>query len=211
MTKKQDCLLLFDFDGVIVDSFEAAYETAEHVLPGLTEQEYRNMFSGNIYSAIQKKGIADTKPHVDDFYFKHYAPKFQNLLPFPGIVEAIQTLSGQFHCTIVSSGLNTMIEEFLEKHGLSSCFHSVHGADVHTSKVEKIKTITNDFHVSPLQCLFITDTVGDIREAAEADVSSIAVSWGYHDPKDLLAEKPQAVVESPAALVEEIRHAFAID
>src|SRR3989338_8781758 len=98
-------LLLFDFDGVIVDSFELAYGAAQKILPGLTRDRYRGLFSGNIYSAVEQNGVPDTKPHAEDNYFKHYVPKFSAVSPFPGMPEALRTLSDRFHCVIISSGL----------------------------------------------------------------------------------------------------------
>ena len=42
--------------------------------------------------------------------------------------------------------------------------------------------------------MFITDTIGDLREARHVHLRSIAVTWGYH-PKELLeAENPFRIV-----------------
>jgi len=46
MTK--DKFILFDFDGVIADSFSAAFAVNKKVFPSITEQEYRDRFLGNI-------------------------------------------------------------------------------------------------------------------------------------------------------------------
>ena len=40
--------VLFDFDGVIVDSFLHAFEVNKMIYPHLTEKEYRMRFEGNI-------------------------------------------------------------------------------------------------------------------------------------------------------------------
>ena len=130
------------------------------------------------------------------------------LTPVPGMPDAIRTLADQFHCVIISSGITSLIQTFLEKHGLSDCFTSVLGADIDTSKVRKIQTALRSFHLPASSSLFITDTVGDIREATQAEVPAIAVSWGYHPLEQIFSEKPRAIVQSPQQLVEEIKRNF---
>lgn len=46
--------MIFDFDGVIVDSFELNYAIACNFY-NLTKDEYKSWFNGNIYDTIAKK------------------------------------------------------------------------------------------------------------------------------------------------------------
>jgi len=58
--------IIFDFDGVIHDTFEIAYkinlEVMEH---DIGRDEYRDLFNGNIY-----KNIKITKKSAGDFFEK---------------------------------------------------------------------------------------------------------------------------------------------
>jgi phosphoglycolate phosphatase-like HAD superfamily hydrolase len=61
----------------------------------------------------------------------------------------------------------------------------------------------------PKDCIFVTDTIGDIKEARHFDILSIAVTWWYHPRKLLLSEKPYQIVESPRELwvvLERLKH-----
>ncbi len=49
------------------------------------------------------------------------------------------------------------------------------------SKVEKFRMMEEKYGVRKNDMLFITDTLGDIREADKAGVPTIAVTWGAHD------------------------------
>ena len=40
--------ILFDFDGVIADSYAPAFEVQKMICPHLTEEVYRKRFEGNI-------------------------------------------------------------------------------------------------------------------------------------------------------------------
>ncbi len=54
-------------------------------------------------------------------------------------------------------------------------------AEVSKSKVEKFTMIKDRYGVDKSDMLFITDTLGDVREAYIADVSTVVVTWGAHD------------------------------
>jgi phosphoglycolate phosphatase len=51
------------------------------------------------------------------------------------------------------------------------------------------------------ELFYIGDTLGDIHEAHEARVKSIAVTWGYHSRKELEKIKPDYIVDRPKALL----------
>lgn len=204
-------LLMFDFDGVIVDSYDAAFAAAIKQVPTLTEERYKGFFMGNVYREATKQTGIDTVPHVDDPFFQTYIPLLMKSEPTPGIRGALEILSKHFHCVVVSSTINSPIEEYLKKHDMMHFFELVYGADVHKLKTEKIKMAMKKFGLPHSSCLFVTDTVGDIREATRVDVQSVAVSWGFHDREDLLAEEPVAVVDSVSALLSEIHRVFEIE
>lgn len=56
------------------------------------------------------------------------------------------------------------------------------------------------FGVSENESLFITDTLGDMREAANAGLKSIGVSWGFQRRETLLKGDPHAIVDTPEEL-----------
>lgn len=56
----------------------------------------------------------------------------------------------------------------------------------------------------PKDAVFITDTLGDIREARECDIDSIAVTWGFHERKTLEKGNPIVIVSDPRELFVEI-------
>jgi phosphoglycolate phosphatase len=48
----------------------------------------------------------------------------------------------------------------------------------------------------------VGDSVSDVREAREAGVKSIAVSWGHQSVEKLVAAAPDHVVHLPEELIE---------
>jgi beta-phosphoglucomutase-like phosphatase (HAD superfamily) len=58
--------IFFDFDGVIADSFSAAYAVNKMIFPSDTEDSYRKRFEGNINEAVSHKD--EPRANIDFFY-----------------------------------------------------------------------------------------------------------------------------------------------
>ncbi len=126
----------------------------------------------------------------------------------PRIKDVVLNLSQKFLLFIVSSTNTNPIRAFLKQNNLENCFREIYGNDVHASKVEKIGILLKQYTLDPKDCLFITDTVGDIREARKCNVDSVAVTWGYHSREMLEREKPVAVVDRSEELGDFISKRF---
>jgi phosphoglycolate phosphatase-like HAD superfamily hydrolase len=69
----------------------------------------------------------------------------------------------------------------LEHSGIRDFFDFVATAEFSKDKTEKFEMIKKKYHVSDQDILFITDALGDVKEAKLAAVPTIAVTWGVHD------------------------------
>ncbi|MBU1164857.1 HAD family hydrolase [Patescibacteria group bacterium] len=182
-------IILFDFDGVIADTFDIAYLTAQILLPKISEEDYRKMFEGNIYESAKAK----TK-NLDDLnskWFKDYAPRLLKKSIIPGITNQLEQLSKKYTLIIISSSITSPILEYTNRHHITHFFKDIYGADVETDKMKKIKMVFKKYNAKPSDCVFITDTLGDLKEAKKAGVESLAVTWGFHDIITLQKGKPK--------------------
>lgn len=185
-------IVLFDFDGVIVDSFEITYQSAKEVGSPITREQHKKLLEGNFFETLKKiKEIS--ADHHEQFYEK-YLPRLFELSPVNGIAEVLSSLGNSYRLVVVSSTISSPIRGYLETHHLDRHFDWIMGSDVHQSKTEKIKMAMRDYRVNPEQCVFITDTLGDIREAAKCSVRAIGVSWGFHEQERLERGRPFMVV-----------------
>ncbi|MDB5259188.1 MAG: putative phosphatase [Candidatus Taylorbacteria bacterium] len=194
---------MFDFDGVIVDSLAACHELSNSISP-VTLEEYRARFEGNINDAVRRPAIRQAD------FFAEYGQKLICLDPHPEMAAAVRELSAgaEYALVIISSTHSLLIDEFLQKHSLRQCFKEILGNDVDKSKVKKIRIALEKYHAQPHDALFITDTLGDVKEAAECSVGCIAVSWGYHADEVLRKGNPYAVVNDKAGLVPAVQAYF---
>jgi len=172
--------LLFDFDGVIVDSFAPAFEVNKKMCPVMTEDDYKRRFEGNINNWIEAEIKHDKRCRHDLDFFTEYIPKMKGIVPFEEMSEIVRDLAKSYNLIIISSTLTLLIDELLKRNNLSEYFIEIMGNDVHTSKVEKIKMVFSKYNIGSEDCVFITDTLGDIREASDSGVGAIAVSWGFN-------------------------------
>ena len=77
--------------------------------------------------------------------------------------------------------------------------------------VEKFKMVQEKFKLDVGDCLFFTDTVGDLAEAGKANIKTVGVSWGVHhkaffhkaDYGNLLD-----VIDNPGQIVDTVKTYF---
>jgi phosphoglycolate phosphatase-like HAD superfamily hydrolase len=201
--------ILFDFDGVIVDSFRLCLEVSRTICPHITASDYKAKFEGNINDWQDPTGVhtSDCRPEVD--FFSEYIPRMMSEAAIvPGIADAIIRLNGRYNLIVISSTVTSPIRTLLVAHGLAKYFVEIMGNDVHKSKVEKIRMVLSKYAITEKECIFVTDTLGDIREATKVGVGAIGVTWGFHEPMRLAKGHPFRLVSTPKDLESAINDYF---
>lgn len=203
--------ILFDFDGVIADSFHVAWSLNQRICATITKDRYMEVLEGNVNDWDKNtKGWhkPDCKHTITD-WFAEYVPLMRKQVKIvPEMDAVLKELGHKYHFIIVSSSPTEPIQEFLEKNGVAEYFTEILGNDIHTSKVEKIKMVFSKYRVKSEDCVFVTDTLGDMREAREMNVDSIGTSWGYHEGERLSKGKPFRIVHRPEDLVAAVSDYF---
>src|SRR3990167_5395120 len=201
--------ILFDFDGVIADSFQPSFEIQKMICPHLTENIYRKIFEGNINDWEEPINVHIEECRHDIDFFTEYIPRMKKEVQIvPGMKDVVIELEKNYTLIVISSTITSPIKEFLEGHDLANHFAQIMGNDVHTSKVEKMKMVFEKFGVESKDCVFITDTLGDMHEAAKMSVGSIGITWGFNAPETLLRGKPFRLVEKPKDLLTAVADYF---
>lgn len=197
-------IILFDFDGVIADSFDVAFDVNKIIDRNIvTENDFRQLFDGNIYDHMKNGGLVGRKEaeKMSKEFFKIYLPRMKEVKMVSGMKEAIKMLSKIYTLLIISSTITSPIGEFLKRYNTFSYFDEIVKGDAyHTNKVERIKMVFKKYKVGAKDCIFITDTLGDMKEAASVGVSSIGVAWGFQEKENLLKGNPFRIAEKPEDL-----------
>jgi beta-phosphoglucomutase len=200
--------VIFDFDGVIVDSEPLHHQAFADALAGdgirHTWEEYVQGFIGfDDRDALREMFKRAGRPLNEDRLQELVAAKgiaFQHVLdrrgvkPYPGAVELIRRLNGEVPLALCSGALRQDIVPILDKLQLTLAFNvAVTADDVPASKpdpasyrlaVERLAATFPDRRITADRCLAIEDTPAGIQAARGAGVRVLAVS-NSHPPEQL--------------------------
>ena len=182
--------IIFDFDGVIHNTFELAYAIHKSLNPESSREDYRSYFDGNIFKKLK---TSSRKEDEREFRRQEYEA-FKTLHIDEEVREELEILSQKFNLYIVSSNSIKNLEMYMKNNNISHLFKEILAAEAHTSKVEKFKILFKKYHFDASSCVFVTDTLGDILEANKLGIKVIAVGFGYHDRERLERGNPTAIV-----------------
>lgn len=197
-------VIIFDFDGVIVDSFDIVLQSLQELhkkyeLPELTAAGLRKLFEKNIWESyeafdLSEEELASLKRDIQN----KLTERARSIGIFNGVGEVLAELSQNNTLIILTSNSETATKAKLASEEILGFFDRIIGVETPGNKQEKMEKIIVD---SGDEAFLVTDTVGDLREASELPLQRIAVAWGYH-PKELLATgSPDIIVETPEALL----------
>jgi phosphoglycolate phosphatase len=194
MSKK---IIVFDLDGVLCDTIRFVRENLANIYNGFTEEAHKELMNGNFHEEIKKITLPkkeETKAEAADRRLKFEKRKSEAPL-YPGAQEFLKELHAAGYTLVLNtSAWDRTSRPLLERVGITDLFDFIATAETSKSKVEKFKIIAKKYAVQNYELLFITDTMGDVREAEEAGVSTVAVTWGGHDRDYLTREKHENMV-----------------
>lgn len=194
-------LLIFDFDGTIVDSAELVYQCLARYAKNtsLSWDELRDLSSREVLIAlnISKWSI----PKVLLKGRKEFKKNMKTLPLVPGIKEALIKLHKEGHSLhIVSSNSKQNISNFLLLHGLEGIFETISGSFSLFSKDKSLAKLIDDNDYTGQETLYIGDETRDVQAAKKVNISSGAVSWGYNSFNALEKSAPTFLINSPFEL-----------
>ena len=181
MTNKLESkeIIIFDFDGVLYDSISLVREDMYTKYPNLKESDFFQIFEGDFWNGIQRiKDIYGEPNHSNDSSIKLKGKLFA------GMPEFVDKLKNKYILVINSSSKIDNILEPLKRYDISHCFKDIYGKESGVNKIEKFKKIFHEQNIKPEKAIFITDSIGDIKDAEILKIDTIAVTWGIHKEID---------------------------
>ena len=192
--------IIFDFDGVIHDTFELVYKINLEVLKhNISRDEYRDFFDDNLY-----KSSKITKESARQFFEKQNKA-FQHLKIEKNIKEFLKKLYEKHSLFIISSNQEQALNTYFQNNNFINIFKEVLGMETDKSKIEKFKMVFEKYNLKAEECIFVTDTLGDILEGNKVGIKTIAVDFGFHEQERLKKGNPFKIVSNFRELDEEIK------
>jgi HAD superfamily hydrolase (TIGR01549 family) len=199
--------ILFDWDGTIVDSMGALYETTaatcRHLGLPFDEEIFRRTFSPNWRLKYRALGI--TEEH-DDEAIAIWRETFRadEANPFPGAREALERLRGAgYRLGVVTSGDRDEIEPQLKRIDVDELLTvRVYGNDTVAGKPDPEPlhlALALAGGVPPESAVYVGDALDDVRMAASAGVLGVGIVSMLATDQDL---RSAGAVESAGSVAE---------
>lgn len=200
-------LVIFDFDGVLVRTSDIGYILHTNANPHLSIEYFNDLSNGNFVENLNR-AIREDGYRVQENWEDLYHDELLKLSSHDVIRGLVHDLVAKYALIIVSSSQSYHIRDFVKQEGLDGCFEEILGSDVDSSKVVKIRRALMERNLTPSDAVFVTDTVGDLREGRECSVACIGVTWGHHSRERLMEGNPYAVVDTVPELETAIEKFF---
>jgi beta-phosphoglucomutase len=198
--------LIFDFDGIIVDTEPLHYRAFQEILGplglGYSWDDYVSCYMGFDDREAFREAFKAHHREINDndlaFLISKKAEVFLKIIengikPYPGVVELIRSLSGEIPLALCSGALTSDIEPILSSLEIRDKFDVVVTAeDVAASKpdpasyvlaYEKLCSLYPNMMIKPENCLAIEDTPAGIVSAKAAGITVLAVSNSFAEEK----------------------------
>jgi len=201
--------IIFDFDGVIFNTEDAVFKLIKKLCKKYKcdvkdKEDFKRLYNENFYRSIARRGVKGKK--LDKFK-KDCEEELKNIHMriFQQIPPILNELSRHYYLAVISSNFKKIITENLQKKGLLGDFSAIVGADVIENKVDRINKCVHIFGIEPKEALYVGDTTGDVKEAKQAKVKSMAVTWGFHGRAALKKQNPNYIVSRPNQILKELK------
>lgn len=213
MTSRTTSAVLFDLDGVLVDSRKPFAASVNHALgsvgnPRRTDRELARYLGPPLAATFAELvGEPVDSPVVADCvsrYRVHYAVvSLTDTRVNPGIREALDTLGDIYRLGVATSKPRALAEPLLRALGLRARFDVVAGPDLVALAEPKSHTIgvaLDELAVAAPCAVMVGDRSHDIVGARAHEMPSIGVTWGIGDHGELVDAGADIVVDSPSDL-----------
>jgi phosphoglycolate phosphatase len=201
MARKQFDLIVFDWDGTLMDSTATIVQCIQAAardlgLPVPDKRAASHVIGLGLADAMQA-AMPDIDPvyypRVVERYRHHYLGQDQDLTLFDGVREMLADLSQQGYFLAVATGKSRVgLNRALNATGLLSVFDATRCADETFSKPHPamLQELTRELGQDMTRTLMIGDTTHDLQMAVNAGAAGVAVEYGAHPLHERAAFNP---------------------
>jgi phosphoglycolate phosphatase len=201
-------LLIFDWDGTLVDSIGRIVECMRHAalgcqLPLRSDEQIKGIIGLGLPEAIASLYPDFLEDDQHARFRQHYSEYYLRLEQqpsrlFPGVAEALQAFREQgFQLAVATGKSRAGLDRLLQVRGWQDYFDITRCADETASKPHPLmlEEILEHCGVEPSRALMVGDSSFDLDMAANAGVDSVGVSYGAQSVEILRRSSPRLIIE----------------
>jgi phosphoglycolate phosphatase len=212
MASHSESALLFDLDGVLVDSRVAItgclnHALAEHGLACRAPEALQRFIGPPLAAAFaeltgQAPGSALVSSCVEAYRTRYATASLRDTTVMPAVAETLAGLAPHFRLAVATSKPVAFAEPLLESLGLRHFFSAVAGPELRPQSEEKAQTIAKALAKlgRPERAVMVGDRSFDILGARLHSLPSVGVSWGVGSREELEGAGADVVIDHPAQL-----------
>jgi len=202
--------LLWDFDGVICDSKEIAFQVHNEIakkyekLPLiLNEQDYSKMMNKGYDNSLNKYL---SQKEINEYFFEHREAMFDRRKEFKTFSKIIQYIQlKKISSSIITATYEKLVIEVLQNNGYEKdIFDYIMGRETNGSKAEKINDLCNKLEMKKEEVLYIGDTLSDVDFCNKIGIPIVCVGYGYCQSSVLGKENILKMCKTQEELIEYI-------
>jgi phosphoglycolate phosphatase len=203
--------VLFDLDGVLLDSRTAIVRCIEH---GLRETGAPVPPSGELERFIGPPLIDAfaelAGPELADACLAAYRERYvwsslEETTVVPGAAEALAAVAAHVPVAVATTKPRAFAEPLCERLGLAASLHAVVGPELHSPEEVKAVTVRRALTAVGLSpggdAPLVGDRSHDVEAARANGLRCVGVLWGIGDEAELRAAGADRIVASPRDLV----------
>lgn len=204
-------LVVFDMDGTLIDTHGLIAEQMGVAftgagLPAPTPEASKRVIGLSLPVAIGQLIGSDDDALIErlvESYRSNYraslAQSSEREPLFPGTLAMLERLHAQDDTLLgIATGKGlTGVHRILGNHGIATHFTTLQTPDHNPSKPHPgmLLRAMAETGAAPHETIMIGDTTFDIQLANAAGARAIGVTWGYHDPDELIAAGAAAMID----------------
>ncbi len=207
MSKRKFNLIVFDWDGTLMDSTAAIVKSLQDSacdlgLPLPEKERAAHVIGLGLKEALETV-LPDLAPayypQLVDRYRTHFLANSQKITLFDGVKTMLEDLKKQDYLLAVATGKSRAgLNRAIEEAGLQACFDASRTVDETYSKPHPamLLELTEQLGESMSRTVMIGDTTHDLQMAANAGAAGIAVQYGAHPVSELQRLHPIYIADS---------------
>jgi len=204
MTMKKYSLLVFDWDGTLVDSegfaIEALQKTAadfNYPVPEISA--IRECFGLKLENLLQQFFPKENQTELAKTFYKYFSEEDLTTNFFAGALETLAYLKQQgFTLAVATNRARAKLDTALDMANIKNLFATTRCPEEGAPKPapDMLLTLLEELNIDPYNALMIGDTVFDMQFAQNAAVDAMAACYGHHRKDQLAAFNPVGFIEN---------------
>lgn len=211
MPRKQFDLIVFDWDGTLMDSTSTIVKCIQAAARDLSLPIPRDEMAAHVIGLGLHEAMQAVLPEIDPAYYPrmveryryHFLSRDHEISLFPGVHDMLEDLSQNGYFLAVATGKGRVgLNRAMNDVKVLSLFDATRCADETFSKPHPamLQELTRELGQDMRRTVMIGDTTHDLLMANNAGAAGIAVEYGAHPVEQLRACQPLFSAKTVAEL-----------